>query len=392
MTLKQILAYQLFLFVLITSCNRATRTNLVRLSPSDSIQISIDSMTKQLNPSICYFEKNGKQIISLFNSFNGCVYFFNKSNASEEKVIYISRDSLKGIGKWKVIGFFATSLDSIFIYTAEFKLYLFDDFGRMKSSIDLSPFVDSTRRRFASSKSSFPSYVYGINLHSIINGKLYLTGLMDDTWNNTYINKSGTLIRADLSSGRTKYLSTYPSLYLHARWSIYYRLVFGDFIPKLNSFIFSFPADDNLYLKDTNGRDLSTVFAGSIYASSKILPLAKEGAKIIQVSRVSDDHYWANLSYRYILYDKYKDVFYRFVELPRSQSDSAEGFYKQYSIIILDKNLEIIGETKLQRGKIYIPGVMFISKEGLNILKLSSNEDILKFITFKLEHITTHEK
>ena len=96
--------------------------------------------------------------------------------------------------------------------------------------------------------------------------------------------------------------------------------------------------------------------------------------------------------YHNIIYDKYRDVYYRFVELPYELSNNESPFGdptgREFSIIIFDKDLNIIGETKFPGNK-YLYKMSFVGKDGLyisenNLANPDFDEDKLVFACFQL--------
>ena len=79
-----------------------------------------------------------------------------------------------------------------------------------------------------------------------------------------------------------------------------------------------------------------------------------------------------NPNYGNLLYDKYRDVYYRVCYL-KTEIDNRENYMelwdfgrKIFSIIILDKNFNIIGETVFPEYT-YNPNLMYIDEKGLYI-------------------------
>ena len=100
-------------------------------------------------------------------------------------------------------------------------------------------------------------------------------------------------------------------------------------------------------------------------------------------------------AYHNIMYDKYRDIYYRIVEFPyefkqgESPLDTPTG--REFSIIIFDKDLNIIGETKFPGNK-YLYKMSFVGRDGLyisenNLANPEFDEDKLVFACFKLEDI-----
>ena len=97
--------------------------------------------------------------------------------------------------------------------------------------------------------------------------------------------------------------------------------------------------------------------------------------------------------YHNIMYDKYRDVYYRFVELPyefgRNESPYGYQYAREFSVIIFDKDFNIIGETKFPGNK-YFYKMSFVGRDGLYISENNTanpefDEDKLVFACFKVE-------
>ena len=103
--------------------------------------------------------------------------------------------------------------------------------------------------------------------------------------------------------------------------------------------------------------------------------------------------------YHNIMYDRYRDVYYRIAEFPyefksnESPFDDPKG--REFSIIIFDKDFNIIGETKFPGNK-YLYKMSFVGRDGLyisenNLANPDFDEDKLVFACFKLEDIKGKE-
>ena len=99
--------------------------------------------------------------------------------------------------------------------------------------------------------------------------------------------------------------------------------------------------------------------------------------------------------YHNIMYDKYRDVYYRIAEFPyefkanESPFDDPKG--REFSVIVFDKDFNIIGETKFPGNK-YFYKMSFVGRDGLyisenNLANPEFDENKLVFACFKLEDI-----
>lgn len=97
--------------------------------------------------------------------------------------------------------------------------------------------------------------------------------------------------------------------------------------------------------------------------------------------------------YHHLLYDKYRDVFYRFAlmpyQFPQGKIPTGDPSGQEFSVIILNNKYEIIGETKFP-GNTYHYRMCFVGKKGL-YLSLNNqenhnfDEDKLEFRCFTLK-------
>ena len=97
------------------------------------------------------------------------------------------------------------------------------------------------------------------------------------------------------------------------------------------------------------------------------------------------------------MYDKYRDVYYRFAEMPCELAKDEDPYSeftpkaREFSVIILDKDFRIIGETKFPGNKYFIR-MSFVGRDGLyisenNLANPDFDEDKLVFACFALEDL-----
>ena len=100
------------------------------------------------------------------------------------------------------------------------------------------------------------------------------------------------------------------------------------------------------------------------------------------------------------MYDTYRDVYYRFAEMA---CEVGPGEYplddpkaREFSVIVFDKDFNIIGETKFPGNK-YFYKMSFVGRDGLyisenNLANPEFDENKLVFACFKLEDIKGNDK
>ena len=158
-----------------------------------------------------------------------------------------------------------------------------------------------------------------------------------------------------------------------------------------NKFIYSFNADEDLYLTSIEHRSVEKKKAKSKYIENVTVFRSNE-ENFQKMVKAQCEH----ASYGKILYDKYRNVYYRFV-YPPCEIDDYTGDYvellrsgrKNFSIMILDENLNILGETFFP-AYIYNSNLSFILEDGLyislnHIKNPEYSDDILRFQKLELK-------
>jgi len=160
-------------------------------------------------------------------------------------------------------------------------------------------------------------------------------------------------------------------------WSKHLFSAFFSFFNFNNQFYLSYDHYDSIY-SSTDGK----VWKGYL-AKSEFLDLNKS---------VEPKH-GKLASYLHLVPDPYRKVFYRFVrheQLDQTRSDTELIRYpRNFSIIILDSNLNMVGETVFPEDT-YDPHGYFVGKEGLYLSKShiynpGYDENILEFELFSVK-------
>ena len=193
----------------------------------------------------------------------------------------------------------------------------------------------------------------------------------------------GALLNLDLESGHLSFLGAYPSEYAATNFiprHYYFQSISES--PNPYELVASFGASDSVQVFHTERDIVKTYFAGF----SEFIKVPPK-----QSPTVDDfDFYRLNFSYNELLYDPYRELLYRVVELPKPESslsnpDRSIANYKQLAIITLDKNFQKISETVLPKN--FHNEIIFVSEEGLNIWdfeKSFQDEDHLYLGVFQL--------
>jgi len=348
----------------------------------------LDSLTSPFLKSVQHFEIDSDsgttRYLSFLNNTVNTIYFYNYD--TEEFLFKIQYEKKGPHGVGRPDGFHFHNFDSIFLYNYYRKtLYLTDSGARVYQHFFLNEVPPSAGNYVPTAQlyTHKPMVVLGDTV--FISG--YLGGEMSDE------NASNRPITKILNMKTAEVINTnrYSPPYLSGNWGgQLFRHVYSTFNPEKRRFVFSFPIDHYVYETSLLDTIMTPHYAGSRYFGDiKSLSLSKR----IPPSRdMKAKLHSLNPSYYAILYDKYRKVYYRVAHLPISEQDFHHpdiniSRMKQPSIIILDENLQYIGESLLPK-QTYAEGLMFVSREGLNIRRwphIELGEDTLRLKILVLE-------
>lgn len=165
-----------------------------------------------------------------------------------------------------------------------------------------------------------------------------------------------------------------------------YRKAISTFNEDNNSIIMSFPNDEYIYVTDAQGNK-SKHFAGSSEMKT-LKPLSDElyndDGKTFRMQ--AEQGFYSGLKY-----DRWRKVYYRFAYNPINKFADRSTIGKNASIIILNKDFEIVGESPINAKK-YSFGINFINKDGLYFFNNHNYEkeddSQFSFDLFKLKNAT----
>lgn len=371
-------------FTLFTSCSSSgTKSRWTTLRETgDSIVLDIDYNTRFMTKALfCFADHNGKEILS-FEGVNK-IQFYNLEDGALLHTTTLQEEGPDGVGI--MYGHFPLSIDSVYITRRNVpELYLVNRFGEVLTKYSYPQ--DEVGELCTHSISS--SIVYTPLIKA--GGKLLLSQLLLYGGRTTgdLLEKTPLSVMIDEQTCQvTKSVLCYPRLWDRAdefSFSEYSRIFDG------KRFVYSFFWDENIHVinAEHTGR-VEVVPAKSTYISAlnKGMKKAKDFQKGMQMSVET-------AKYGNLIHDPYRNVYYRFAypqtELGADEDlQSALSFKKGFSIILLNENLETIGETLFPDGK-YVPSLFFVAKEGLyisnnHIKNPNFSEDQLTFQRLALE-------
>lgn len=367
-----------------SSCNKSIiHASLLQSGDYLSYQVEDDIKLPQL--SVYTFIDNDVEYLSFQNSdFNrrNEILFYEVRSGELVKKISMEKEGNNAI-PGAFMGYCINGFDNIIIPSAYTNtLYVTDSSAVIKQKL----FFDNLPE-----ESSLIPVIINSSLQLVTLGDtLYLPQLPNPFWQEEMMDKSRTCFLFDTVSGYRSLLPmkfppliTYKDVGTSAGFGANYSNAFDG-----TYFLYSFFSSDKIYRTLPSHTNIEEIEVKSRYIDkAEVLRLKTTNAN--DVVRAMYEH----PSYGNIVYDKYRDVFYLFA-FPKTQTDPDDDPFELcravFTILILDKNLTILGETLFPEYT-YNPNLYFVLEDGLylstnHIKNPEYSDDILTFERINLHY------
>lgn len=360
--------------------------NSIELQKTGEFAIELDSTIGITNESIVFYEENDSSKLSIFNAFDASIHIYDYLSGKLLKKVQFDINGENGIGKFSNMGHFMDSSDSIFLTNHwENRVYLLNNKAEILKKYTLEN-PDLHYGFYLMTNAASPMQKLG--------NKLYIT-LQNSSPDQS---QTRSVVELDLRDSSQNYFIKGSSFLDSAFWGPLTPYTFsGTFNLEDSVFISSVAKDPEIRAYKLNSLESPHIreITSSNYVSNftsfpkkgKNPPLYGYGYKEIASETNKKALFTA------VIYDKYNGLYFRQIILPRTQENyelRVKGI--TFSMIILDKNLKKIGETKLPKGK-YVPNFFFVGSKGLhlaNLEKYNENENKLTFDIYAPKTIKTN--
>lgn len=368
------------LFLCLCACGEKDSRSVQLKKNEKKISLELDESVKTCSRALyLYTDKDGKEYITFQNDFKNEIYFYDFKTQALTFKFKQAVEGNNGVGG--ILGYYIQDLNHIYL-TSDFKreIYLVDTAGMVKEKFQYKKTIDD----IPLSRSYSATFRY--HPFEIIGNKMY--GISGCDRKVAFDPISFTI---DLETKEIKHL---PFEYLTPKTEINPAKKSGSensFSREFDGsrFIYSFSYEEDLYIASIDHQTITQKPAKSKYIE-KLVPFDDFG-------NVTFEGACEHAEYGNLLYDKYRNVYYR-VAFPQTDvpHDLKDREYmdllvygrKTFSILVLDKNLDIIGETQFP-DYTYNPMMMFVHKDGLYIsashpFNENYSDDWLHFQCFEL--------
>lgn len=372
--------------VLILSCTHGVNTDKYTLENTDKVlSFPIMEEVKVPQTSVFTFNDKRKNYISFQNLPKSEILIYSIDTQSLVKRIYINTEGANsvvgGFGGYYIADMEHIYIPSLYINT----IFVADTAGNVNQKIDYA--------RTKENRQLLPFIPSGKSQMVFIGDDLYIPQTMNLRLGEKAVEESPVKVVLDTIQKTVEALPMrFPPLISSKDYGTVgafganYSCCFDG-----KRFIYSFDADEDLYITLPPHKDIERKKAKSKYVDNVTVFRSNE-EDFQKLIKAQCEH----ASYDKILYDKYRDVYYRFV-YPPCEVDDYSGYYvdllrsgrKSFSIIILDNQLNIIGETSFP-AYTYNPNLSFLLEDGLyislnHIKNPDYSDDILHFQKLELK-------
>lgn len=383
--------YIIISLILFCSCKNAKLTNDARDKVNlkvvnEFMCFNIDEETRMPKFCLWTFEDNGKEYMAFPNMGREILFYSIESQEVVKRVKY-EKEGSNGVGD--VLCFYPVDFNHIYLFDLNrARFFLTDTTGVISLKYDYGKDNDVTFT---------PAMVYTITyapMCMVGENNIYLPQIKNVMLEDDGNNKAPLGI---MINKRTRKVLPTPLKYssnMNRNDMMYSTAGLGKVSVCFDGeyFVYSDEMQDSIYKLSSDFCESSSHIAKSRYIKSPKIEIIRDSDIEKILKRTCELPTYGN-----IIYDKYRKVYYRFafpeveMEKERDYLSIYHSGRKQFSIIILDKDMKVIGETLFPEYT-YNPYLLFIRKDGLymstsHFKRSDFDENVLRFQKIELVNV-----
>lgn len=373
----------IFFSIFLFSCDDEEKKYMVELKQTNEFcSFVIPNDVKCSSLCVQLFSDGEKDYLAYKNELNQEILLYELVTGKMIRRIRFSKEGPNSI-PGGFLGFHVLDLDNIYIPSLyQNIIYVTDTLGNIKRTINFEN-TNSGKKLIPFIPGMFGEIVF-------VDSKLYIPQSVNPMLGDKIIDESPVGAVIDTLSGnnnalpmRFPRLITKHDIRTSAGTGLNYHRCFDG-----NHFVYSFYYSDVVYVADINHLNVKECKIKSAYVDDVEVP-NRNLTTPNEIQKYNVEH----SRYGRIYYDKYRNVYYRIVYPANTFDEKSKDIFhskkKNFSIIILDNEFNIIGET-LFPDNLYVPELLFITKDGLfistnNERNSKFDEDLLNFERIELK-------
>lgn len=369
---------------LLASCvGEGEQREVSLVETQDTISFSLTPSTSVYNHTFQVFtDTDGKEYAHLMNRKSQEIFIYDIAGGEPVKVVKYQVEGPDGLGQ--VYSHYMKSWNEFLIPGQNKRIFMIDSLGTVQWKLDYG--MDENVRGFES---------YFSDPFVLRNDTLYSYQSVRRTSEHRIVS-SPTEIAINL---KTKDYVLSPDLqteeikkYHEGRIESHSEVGNRDKCYDGKSLIYSYSYNEDLVVMSMDFKNISYKKARSKYIGDLSIPNFPEGMDFAANCR----EFCTNPYYGRICYDPYRKLYYRFAYPKTELEKHDESWYDltqsgrdEFSIIILDEDLNVIGETMFPRDR-FRSNLYFVCKDGFYIScnhykNPGYTDDELQFVKFEIE-------
>jgi hypothetical protein len=360
----------------ITSCQKSYQKaenpeTKYELTISNSLDFELNNSKTAYTRGVQVYPTDDPKYLLFFHSTGNYISIYDLKTEELANEIHFEFEGPKRVPR-SINYAYTHNFDSIFLFDPlPQQIYLVDSAGNNIDQFDLQ-------------LEDMMHYTYPDGIHPALfkKGKLFLPTYPSPMENATSSDYGMIEFDIDRKAFGTQY--NLSEKYDEGFWDKHsYRKTVFTYNEDTDAIIMSFPNDEYIYVTDAQGNKIKH-FAGSSEMKT-LKPLANE--------LYSDDGKTFRMQaeqgfYSGLKYDRWRKVYYRFAYNPIGKFADRSTLGKNASIIIINNEFEVIGESPINAKK-YSFGINFINEDGLyffnNYQYEKEDDSQFSFDLFKLK-------
>lgn len=380
--MKQLFPISIFL-LLTVSCTSNEKYSGINTNKYDSLEIKLGDAFVPLRAKYQHFDTDSGEYLSMINVGQNNIETINLVSQKWSPPIHLNKEGPNGIGIHN--GFRILTLDCLIVASIPPNLRFLDFEGNLKRSIPIKDPENSVN--YLTSDNRLP-FLFGDGV--LYGAQPFIKNIFETTADQ--VQKSKIIYKVNLKEEKTDWLSIYRpndvwengKKDLEFNWTDRYDSILISPISDSKIWIISKKEEKILGYKDVKSKLVNK------YDLNHKRPSGDEG----MIEALANDRY------ELLLHDPYRDVFYRFFYIGVDWEQFNMTVRNLFSnrpkvgLMILDKNLEILGEHVFQEHKVETwnyfvgPKGLYVSTNNFNRDDFDENVlryDILRFSGLKYE-------
>jgi hypothetical protein len=343
---------------LLFSCQneKSNEDKTFELIPSGKfLSLDLDDSTANISTGLQYF-KGDKEYLFNANWGTNSLQIYDLQDQKLAKELFFDFEGPNGIGG--LFGFHVQSMDSIFLFTAPFgsRFFIVDSEGEIEKRIDYQ--IPEGLGSF------FVHNAYMLSPPVIQGGSLaantrFSANIREVT--QALLSSKNIGIEVDLNTGESKpFAHFFPSDYLASGQ----KMIDLSRAQGKDKIVYSFFGDHQLYYSSAFDLPLRPIQAASSYLENNMPAFQSDSP-----SEFFFQYNLASSRYGSLLYDSFRNVYYRFAfpTIPDVTEEDLRNLRTSpgpFVVMVFDENLKLLTEKLFEAGT-YLPDNSFVGEKGL---------------------------